>query len=108
MRIRNLAVAGAVSLGALGVGMAIKSFLPQRFTIEHEQRRLEKLQDYSHFPEIEVTFLRCASAAWPECVMVRGAFSLAPCQIAYSAVLIRHPQATFLYDTGLCSDIYLF
>lgn len=40
--------------------------------------------------------------------MVRGAFSLAPCQIAYSAVLIRHPQATFLYDTGLCGDIYLF
>ena len=38
MRIRNLAMVGAVSLGALGVGMAIKSFLPQRFTIDYEQR----------------------------------------------------------------------
>ncbi len=108
MRIRNLAMVGAVSLGALGVGMAIKSFLPQRFTIDYEQRRPEQLLNSSRFPEIEVTFLQCASVTWPECVMVRGAFSLAPCHIAYSAVLIRHPQATFLYDTGLCGDIYLF
>lgn len=108
MRIRTLAIASSVSLGALGVGMAIKSFLPQRFPIDHEQQRPEQLQDSSRFPEVEVTFLQCATAVWPECVMVRGAFSLAPCHIAYSAVLIRHPQATFLYDTGLCGDTYLF
>jgi N-acyl homoserine lactone hydrolase len=108
MRIRTLAAAGAISLGALGVGMALKSFLPQRFAIDYEQRRPEPLLDSSRFPEIDVTFLQCASVIWPECIMVRGAFSLAPSHIAYSAVLIRHPQATFLYDTGLCGDIYLF
>jgi N-acyl homoserine lactone hydrolase len=108
MKMRNLAVAGAVSLGALGVGIALNSFLPQRFTIEQKQELAARAQDGSHFPAIEVSFLRCGVATWPECVMVRGAFSLAPCHIAYSAVLIRHPQATFLYDTGLCGDIYLF
>jgi N-acyl homoserine lactone hydrolase len=49
--------------------------------------------------------LRCGSVTIPQCVAVRGALSLAPCTIAYSAVLVRHPRATFLYDTGFCYNI---
>jgi N-acyl homoserine lactone hydrolase len=61
----------------------------------------------SSLPTVEVTFLRCGYAEWPEFLMVRGASSLTPRRISYSAILVRHPRATFLYDTGLCSDISL-
>jgi glyoxylase-like metal-dependent hydrolase (beta-lactamase superfamily II) len=108
VKIRNLALAGAISLGALGAGLALKSFLPQKFPVLPELEQPEKMLDTADFPAIEVSFLRCASVTWPEPVMVRGTASLAPCRIGYGAVLIRHPQATFLYDTGLCGDIYLF
>jgi glyoxylase-like metal-dependent hydrolase (beta-lactamase superfamily II) len=49
--------------------------------------------------------LRCGSITIPEPIAVRGAFTLAPRVIAHSTVLIRHPQALLLYDTGLSNDI---
>jgi len=87
--------------------MAIKSTLPRRFLLEGPYEKGEIL-DTSGFPDIGVTFLRCGSVTVPEFIAVRGAFSLAPRTIVHSAVLIQHPRATFLYDTGLCSDITLF
>jgi glyoxylase-like metal-dependent hydrolase (beta-lactamase superfamily II) len=112
MKLRNLLTLGGITLGAFGLGLVIKSFLPQRFptaTAPWYQTREPALPlDTSAFPEVEVSFLRCGSVAIPTPVAVRGAFSLAPCLIAYSAVLVRHPKATFLYDTGLCSDISAF
>src|SRR5438045_1910505 len=112
MKLRNLVTLGGITLGALGLGLVIKSFLPQRFptaTAPWYQRREPALPlDTSAFPEVEVSFLRCGSIAVPEPIAVRGAFSLAPRLIAHSAVLIRHPKATFLYDTGFCSDISVF
>lgn len=107
----------AATLGAVGAGLAVKSFLPQRF-------RLDAWNEYDTLPapaangdgrsstgegapEVEVSFLRCGVTAVPECVAVRGA-GFARIDIAYSAVLVRHPKATFLYDTGLCNDISLY
>jgi N-acyl homoserine lactone hydrolase len=108
VKIRNLALAGAISLGAVGAGLALKSFLPQKFPVMHELEQPERMLDTAAFPAIEVSFLRCGSVTWPEAVMVRGTSLLAPCRVGYSAVLIRHPKAIFLYDTGLGGDIYLF
>ncbi len=93
----------------MGVSYAARSFLPQHFDLEiwndaapsPSSRKVEEL------PEVEVSFLRCGTAIVPEFVAVRGGL-FAPVEIAHSAVLIRHPQATFLYDTGLSTDIYLF
>ncbi len=107
MKWRNLATLGSVSLAALGMAMAIKSALPRRFLLDSPYETGKTL-DTSAFPAIDVTFLRCGSITIPEFIAVRGAFSLAPRTIAHSAVLIQHPKATFLYDTGLCSDIALF
>jgi len=107
MKWRNLAVLSSVSLAALGTAMVIKSALPRRFLLDSPDEKGETL-DTSAFPDIDVTFLRCGSITIPEFIAVRGAFSLAPRTIAHSAVLIQHPRATFLYDTGLCSDIALF
>lgn len=56
-------------------------------------------------PPIEVTFLRCGYTRVPEFVAVRGGSLTKTVTIAHSAILIRHPQATFLYDTGLCAGI---
>src|SRR2546423_2281808 len=110
MKLRNLITFGGITLSALGVGLAIKSFLPQRFATDpwYEAKEPAAPLDTSTFPQIEVTFLRCGSVTIPEFVAVRGTFSLAPRVISYSAVLVRHPKATFLYDTGLCSDISAF
>ncbi|GAC1568508.1 MAG: MBL fold metallo-hydrolase [Ktedonobacteraceae bacterium] len=58
-------------------------------------------------PEVEVSFLRCGGTTIYEWIAVRGGL-FAPLDIAHSAVLVRHPKATFLYDTGLCSDISLY
>src|SRR5947199_5129655 len=123
MKLRNWATLGGVTLGALGLGLAIKSFLPQRFPtgsiVPVEAGRIlggegglmaarRALPETSMLPEVDITFLRCGSVTIPECIAVRGASPFAPCVIAYSAVLIRHPKATFLYDTGLCNDTYLY
>ena len=109
--LRNYWTQGALVLGALGAGMLVNSFLPRRFDtrllFEPPTQQLDS-RDSKAFPQIEVTFLRCGSVTVPECLAVRGAFSLAPRTMAYSAVLIRHPQGTFLYDSGLCADIQLF
>src|ERR1051326_2280740 len=107
MKPRFLAALGAASLGVLGAGMVVRSCLPRSFDTSTGHERDEALPAVSSLPTIDVAFLRCGYAEWPECIMVRGAPSLAPRRIAYSAVLVRHPNATFLYDTGLCSDIGL-
>ncbi len=110
MKLRSLVTAGSITLGAVAASLAIKSFLPQRWNttewgeIETKPTRL----DTSAMPKIEVSFLRCGSVTIPEPIAVRGALTLAPRVISHSAVLVRHPQATFLYDTGLCADIYLY
>ncbi len=117
MKRRNWIGLTAAVLGAVGAGLAVKSFLPQRF-------RLDTWNEYDALPapaangdgkgskseelkEVEVSILRCGVTTVPECVAVRGA-GFTRIDIAYSAVLVRHPRATFLYDTGLCNDISLY
>ena len=106
MKVKKLVTWGGITLGALGMGLAIRSLLPQRFLTDDwvEQKSSQPL-DTVNFPEIQVAFLRCGSITIPEPIAVRGAFTLAPRVIAHIAVLIHHPQALFLYDTGLCNDI---
>ena len=108
MKVRNWASMGAITLGAAGVGLALKSMLPQRFPTDQTYMIPEEVPDSATWPDIEVTFLRCGHVTLPEFLVVRGAFSWAPHVNAYSAVLIRHPKGTFLYDSGFCSDIYSF
>ncbi len=109
MKLRKLATFGGITLGAVGTGLAIHTFLPQRFAIEapwyEAQKEPASRLHTSSLPEIGVTFLRCGSITLPQAIAVRGASPLASCVITYSAVLVRHPQATFLYDTGLCASI---
>lgn len=108
MHTRDWVRAGALSLGAAGLGWAVRGFLPPAFSLDPPQVVPESTPLPASLPDIEVTFLRCGVASIPEFLAVRGSLSFAPRSISYGAVLIRHPQATFLYDTGLCSDIYLF
>jgi N-acyl homoserine lactone hydrolase len=108
MKTHHWLVVGGASLAAVGAGLALKSFLPPRFPSFPIPSTGFDTNDTSSFPIIEVSFLRCGSVDIPELIAVRGALSLAPCTIAHSAVLIRHPRATFLYDTGLCTDISLY
>lgn len=110
IRARNWFIAGGAALGVAGLGFAISSFWPQRFdTYTWPSGETKKVpSDTAVLPAVEVQFLRCGSVTIPEPVAVRGSFSLAPCMIAYSGVLVRHPRATFLYDTGLCSNIFRF
>ncbi len=105
---RRAAKVAALSLGAIGAGIAVNSFLPRRFATWYEPEENTSYRSQSSLPSIDITFLRCASVVIPEFVAVRGSFSLAPRLISHSAVLIRHPKATFLYDTGLSSDIYFY
>lgn len=108
MKLRNWANLSALALGAVGAGIALKSLSPQHFATEPAYEAPEHIPDRSSWPEIEVTFLRCGHVTLPEFLVVRGALSAAPHVNAYSAVLIRHPQGTFLYDSGFCRDIYTF
>lgn len=106
--VRRIATLATLSLSAIGAGVAVNSFLPRRFSSWYEPEVNTTRKSQASLPAIDVTFLRCASVVIPELVAVRGAFSLAPRLISHSAVLIRHPKATFLYDTGISSDIYLY
>ncbi len=109
MKLRNWLTLGGVTLGAVGAGLMINSFLPQHFLTTKGDETLESvLCDRTSLPDVEVSFLRCGSQDIPEFVAVRGAFSAASCLLAHSAVLVRHPRGTFLYDSGLCTDIALF
>src|SRR5712691_2802431 len=109
MKLRNWVTLGGLTLGALGVGVGVRSFLPQRWDTVRwpEMEGNAAPLDTSTFPRIDVSFLRCGLATVPELVAVRGAL-FTPCALSYGAVLVRHPRGTFLYDTGLCSDIYTF
>lgn len=94
-----------LALAAIGVGAIASSFLPRRLPNTKLHLIGGMGPDRTTLPEVEVSFLQCGHTTIPEPLAVRGAFSLAPRTIAHSAVLIRHPRATFLYDTGLCGDI---
>jgi N-acyl homoserine lactone hydrolase len=117
MKRRNWIALAAASVGAVGIGLGVKSFLPQRFRLDawDEYDSLaapsangdNRGQSNKELPEVDVSFLRCGVTTVPECVAVRGAL-FAPVDIVHSAVLVRHPRATFLYDTGLCNDIALY
>jgi N-acyl homoserine lactone hydrolase len=99
---------GGIALGVLGAGIALKSFLPARLATDEQVERRKEPWEGRVFPEVKVDFLRCGSANVPACFAVRGSFSLAPREMAHSAVLIRHPRGTFLFDSGFCADIQLF
>ena len=117
MKRQNWIALTSAALGAVGAGLVVKTFLPQRFRLDawNEYGALPapaangvgRSSGGEELPEVEVSFLRCGVTTVPECVAVRGGL-LAPVEMAYSAVLVRHPKATFLYDTGLCNDISLY
>lgn len=109
MKLRNWLTLGGITLGSIGVASAINSFLPHPFVTDRfYEWTPESASLAATLPDIDIAFLRCGSVVVPECIAVRGSFSLAARTIAYSAVLVKHPQGTFLYDTGLCADIPLF
>ncbi len=110
MNARKLIALGGLAVGAWGLGKVINGLLPTSFdlTTWHGKQPTTSTPDASTLPEVTISFLRCGSITLPELIAVRGSLSLAPRVIAHSAVLIRHPQATFLYDTGLSSDIQLY
>ncbi|GAC1374489.1 MAG: hypothetical protein NVS2B12_40000 [Ktedonobacteraceae bacterium] len=109
MNLRHWLALGGGALAGLGAGVALSTFLPQRFVTEPAYIPLqEKSAETTALPDVSVTFLRCGSIALPEFLAVRGAFSFAPRMLSHSAVLIHHPKGTFLYDSGLCTDIGLF
>ncbi len=108
MHTRDWIRIAALSLGVAGLGWAAKSFLPPAFSLESPLVVPASSLLPASLPEIDVTFLPCGFVSLPEFLAVRGSASFAQRKISHSAVLIRHPQATFLYDTGLCADIYLF
>lgn len=107
MRLRSWVAPGSIALVAAGLGIVGKSFLPQHFVpyAWSETARWESATMAATLPDIGVSFFRCGSVTIPELIAVRGAFSLTPRVLSYSAVLVRHPRATFLYDTGFCTDI---
>ncbi len=113
MKRQNWIALAAATVGAVGIGLMAKNFLPQRFRLDAWYDSLPAPGGQSNsksregLPEVEVSFLRCGVTTVPECVAVRGGL-FGPVDIAYSAVLVRHSKATFLYDTGLCNDISLY
>ena len=50
MKVRNWAGMGAVTLGAAGAGLALKSMLPQRFTTDQAYTIQEEVPDSSTWP----------------------------------------------------------
>ena len=111
MKARHRLALGGAALGVAGLGFAINSFLPQRFDVYRWPRgEMEDIAatDSVVLPVVDVQFLCCGSITIPEQIAVRGSFSPTPCAITYSAVLVRHPEAIFLYDTGLCYNVYRF
>jgi N-acyl homoserine lactone hydrolase len=98
-------LAGTIPL-AIGAGLVARDLLPERWAVppDADEASIEGPQNAANLPAVEVTFLRCGFTTVPELVAVRGGW-LKRVTIAHSAVLIRHPQATFLYDTGMCAEI---
>src|SRR5437868_14188015 len=109
MHLRKWLKFGSIAAGTIVLAQIVKSFLPQRFDTEtwFETGTPSTAPDLSPFPHVEITFLRCGSTTIPQAIAVRGG-SFAPTVISHSAVLVRHPKATFLYDTGLCSGIFSY
>lgn len=100
---------GVAAAGVAGLCIAVNSFLPRRLPTWYTPDIPDtRVPDTASLPAIEVSFLRCGSVTIPTFIAARGAFSAASCTISHSAILIRHPKATFLYDTGLSGDIYLY
>src|SRR5260370_38553889 len=105
MKVRHWLTLGGMTLAALGAGLLVETFLPQRLRTEIAVEQEGEALSGMSLPNVEVTFLRCGSNTLPACLAVRGMFSLAPRSLAYSPVLVRHPTGTVLYDTVLSADI---
>jgi N-acyl homoserine lactone hydrolase len=106
MNLRNWALlAGAIPV-AIGAGLVARALLPEQWPvpIDADDAPAEGPQNTANLPSVEVMFLRCGVTQVPELVAIRGG-SLKRVAIAHSAVLVRHPAATFLYDTGMCGEI---
>jgi N-acyl homoserine lactone hydrolase len=109
MKLHNWLTVGGLTLGSIGAAAVVNSFMPRSFVTDAPyERKAYAYPSPTALPEIEISFLRCGAVTVPEWLVVRGSLSLAPRTIVYSAVLIKHPQGTFLYDTGLCEDLPLF
>src|SRR2546421_12327777 len=102
MKFRRWLTLGSATLGVLGTGLVARTFLPLRLATAIEMHRKEETLSEGSLPDVQLTFLRCATTKAPACLAVRGLFSLAPRSLVYSQVLVCHPHATFLYARGLC------
>lgn len=103
MNLRTWGVLTGAALATAGASLVARSLLPERWVIPSDTPQEEPLHTAS-FPSVEVTFLRCGSTMIPELVVVRGG-SLKRVLIAHSAVLVRHPEGLFLFDTGMSGTI---
>jgi len=106
MKPRDWVLPAGTMLAVMGADAVIRDLLPERWAIPSDagEPSAARPLDTASFPPVDVTFLRCGVTTMPELVAVRGG-SLARVTIAHSAVLVRHPAATLLYDTGLCGEI---
>src|SRR5260370_8417020 len=113
MKLRNWVALASATTGAIGLGLIAKSFLPQHFATDGSYSLPEEVlaehthdqRDFSALPAVDVLFLRCVSQTIPEWSAVRGG-SFSPLVISHTAVLIRHPRTTLLYDTCICAPLF--
>jgi glyoxylase-like metal-dependent hydrolase (beta-lactamase superfamily II) len=107
MKVGNWALLATTIPLAIGAGLVSRALLPERWTIlpNVDEPLEESPLSTANLPPIDVTFLRCGLTVVPELVAVRGGSLIKRVPIAHSAVLVRHPDAMLLYDTGLCEDI---
>jgi glyoxylase-like metal-dependent hydrolase (beta-lactamase superfamily II) len=54
-------------------------------------------------PEVQVTVLKMAASKQPTCALAGEASCFQRSELVYAAYLVKHPQGTFLIDSGLSS-----
>src|SRR5689334_15995777 len=91
------------------LGLLAYSFLPRKIDVQAYEAGATDFHPASHsaatLPDVQLSLIKCGKMISKQAFVYRGGNWNETYESGMAAALIRHPQATFLFDTGFGANV---
>lgn len=93
----------------VGLGLLAYSFMPRRLDVQAYEAGATDFhppaRNAADLPEVQLSLIKCGKMISRQLFVYRGGSWNETYESGMAAALIRHPQATFLFDTGFGANV---
>lgn len=94
---------------AAGLGLLAYTFVPRTLDVAAYEAGTTEFhpasQNLAALPEVELSLIKCGKMISKQSFVYRGGSWSQTYESGMAAALVRHPQATFLFDTGFGANV---